>query len=414
MVLEAFEKNRQYVKFCMYGFLKNLRFFDAFLLIFFIDNGLSFTQAGLLYAVRAITTNIFEVPSGLFADLYGRKNSLLGAFFLFILSFVVFYISTNFILSLIAMFLVGIGDAFRSGTHKGMIMDYLKLQQWENHKIAYYGHTRSWSQKGSALSALLAGIVVFFSGNYSIIFLISIIPYLFNFINIYTYPAEIDYALKKKGSNTKALQGVLKDFFLAIKKRKVLEIVNSSALHTAYLKSIKDYIQPLMVNIAVVLPILSAVEVKSRSGLVIGIAYFFIFLLASFASRKAGRLSALNIVHIERKSLLLGLLFGVACGGLYYFEYWGLSLLLFILLYVVENLRKPILTGFLVDNVPAGILTSILSAQSFYQTMATAILSVMIGFLADAYGIGMSLVISTLLLCVLTLLIAVKTQRSSS
>ena len=412
MVLETFEKNRQYVKFCMYGFLKNLRFFDAFLLIFFIDNGLTFTQAGILYAVRAITTNVFEVPSGLFADLYGRKNSLLGAFLLFIISFIVFYVSTNFMLLFVAMFLVGIGDAFRSGTHKGMIMDYLSLQGWEAHKIAYYGHTRSWSQKGSALSALLAGIMVFYSGDYSIIFLVSIIPYVFNFINIFTYPAEIDYALKKKNRNAKAWKTVLNDFLVVIKKRKVLEIVNSSALHTAYLKSIKDYIQPLMVNIAILLPLLSGIDVKSRSGLVIGMAYFFIFLLSSYASINAGKVSALNIRHIERKTLLMGLTFGIICGGLYYFELWPLSLLFFVLLYIVENIRKPILTGFLVDNVPSGILTSIISAQAFYKTMATAALSILIGFLADTYGIGFALVASTLLLSTLTLLLSYKRKKN--
>ena len=146
-------KNRQYYKFCIYGFLKNLRFFDAFFVLFLIEKGLPFTQIGILYAVREISINIFEIPSGIIADTFGRKNSLVGSLFAYIVSFCVFYISNSFWLFLAAFIFYGIGDAFRTGTHKGMIMDYLKLNKWEDQKIEYYGHTRSWSQKGSAISS---------------------------------------------------------------------------------------------------------------------------------------------------------------------------------------------------------------------------------------------------------------------
>ncbi len=74
-------KDRQYFKFCIYGFLKNLRFFDAFFILFLVEKGLPYTQIGILYAVREIFINIFEIPSGIIADTYGRKNSLIGSFF---------------------------------------------------------------------------------------------------------------------------------------------------------------------------------------------------------------------------------------------------------------------------------------------------------------------------------------------
>ena len=81
-----FKKDTQYFKFCSYGFLKNLRFFDAFLLLFFLENGISYTQIGIIYATREIIINIFEIPSGIIADTYGRKNSLIAAFLAYIIS----------------------------------------------------------------------------------------------------------------------------------------------------------------------------------------------------------------------------------------------------------------------------------------------------------------------------------------
>ena len=172
--MAGFVKNRQYYKFSLYGFLKNLRFFDAFFILFLVAKGLPYTQIGILYAVREIVINVLEVPSGFVADAYGRKNALLGSFLAYIASFAIFYFSGGFNLFLLAFVFYGIGDAFRTGTHKAMIMDYLKINHWEDQKFDYYGHTRSWSQIGSAVSSLIAGLLVFYTGNYTNIFLYSI------------------------------------------------------------------------------------------------------------------------------------------------------------------------------------------------------------------------------------------------
>ena len=117
-----------------------------------------------------------------------------------------------------AFILFGTDDAFRSGTHKGMIMDYLKLNHWEKQKINYYGHTRSWSQKGSAISALVAGLIVFYSGSYQNVFLCSIIPYLFNLLLILSYPKELNRSLERAGPKSRLGIGfTLKSFFKTIK-----------------------------------------------------------------------------------------------------------------------------------------------------------------------------------------------------
>ena len=72
-----FVKNLQYYKFCMYGFLKNLRFFEPFLILFFVEQGLSFLQIGTLYAIREIATNLLEIPTGIIADALGRRRTLI-------------------------------------------------------------------------------------------------------------------------------------------------------------------------------------------------------------------------------------------------------------------------------------------------------------------------------------------------
>jgi len=386
-------KNKQYYKFCGYGFLKNLRFFDAFFILFLVEKGLTFTEIGILYAVREILINVFEIPSGIFADTYGRKNSLLGSLVLYIFSFFVFWLSSSFWPFLIAFVLYGIADAFRSGTHKAMIMDYLKIHNWESEKINYYGHTRACSQKGSALSALAAGVLVFYYGTYELVFLFSIIPYLLNFLLIFSYPKVLNITNTLNGVGTRiSFREITSSFVQIIKQPNVLKILNSAALHTAFQRAVKDYIQPLMLQVALLIPILIHTPEQKKSGLIIGIIYFIIYLFTSYASKKASNFNSMT-KQTSYTTLIYGFSFGLLSGVFYVYELWTISLVFFIGIYLIENIRKPILTGILADNVPNEILTSVISAQSLWKTIITAVIAVCFGFFADYFGIGVAFII---------------------
>ena len=388
--MPPFDKNNQYKKFCAYGFLKNLRFFDAFFILFFVDQGISYTQIGILYAVREVAINVFEVPSGLLADTFGRKRALTLALLSYIISFLIFYVGHNFYIFLIAMILYGIGDAFRSGTNKGMIMDYLRQQNWMDQKVNYYGHTRSWSQKGSALSALVAGILVFINGDYQHVFLFALLPYLLNLINIASYPNSLNFSTNPSKSKPNTLGQSFSNFLFFIKRPEVLRIMNSAALHSAFMKSIKDYIQPLLIQIALLSPLIFHENSTKQTGLIIGIFYFFIYLLTSNASKNASKLLHLNISKLSFKTLFLGLFCGILSGLFYFSGFWIFAFIFFVIIYLIENVRKPILTGEMADAVSGDILTSVLSAQSFMQSMFTIFLSILFGFLADLIGIGLA------------------------
>jgi len=104
-------------------------------------------------------------------------------------------------------------------------------------------------------------------------------------------------------------------------------------------------------------------------------------------------------------TLLIGLIAGISCGILIVNEFWILSLLAFILIYLIENIRKPILTGNLADQVSNEILTSVISAQSFYATIVTSAIAILIGVFADNYGIGIALLIISGILFLFVILI---------
>jgi MFS family permease len=94
--------------------------------------GLNLYQIGLLSSVIYGIAYLVEIPAGALADAWGLKTVLLTAFVVYIVSFF-FYAAAGEvqvqkyrIVSLVfASVFYGLGEAFRSGVHKAMIMRFL-------------------------------------------------------------------------------------------------------------------------------------------------------------------------------------------------------------------------------------------------------------------------------------------------
>ena len=142
-------------RFSLYGFLKNQRYFEPFLVLALLEKGLGFFEIGLLIGFRELTVNVLEIPSGAVADVWGRRRSMIVSFSAYIVSFLALGWGTHLGFLFLAMFFFAIGDAFRTGTHKAMIFQWLRLEGRLDERTRVYGFTRSWSKLGSAVSVLL-------------------------------------------------------------------------------------------------------------------------------------------------------------------------------------------------------------------------------------------------------------------
>ena len=61
----------------LYELLISFRLVDVVWVLFLLDRGYSLAQVGIAEGVFHITSMLFEVPSGMFADLFGRRKTLL-------------------------------------------------------------------------------------------------------------------------------------------------------------------------------------------------------------------------------------------------------------------------------------------------------------------------------------------------
>ncbi len=388
-------RDLQFWKFSAYGFLKNLRFFDPFLLLFLRDAGLSFLAIGTLISIRELSTNLLELPTGILADVIGRRKAMIVGFSAYIVSFFLFYIGHSFWAFTLAMLFFSVGDTLRSGTHKAMILEHIRRTGHEQLKVAYYGRTRSASQFGSAISSLIAAALVFWTGSYRMVFLATIAPYIANLALLATYPRALDGEHLEGGSlGWKTLKPrvivALRDVLGFFSSPRTLRGLLTGAAFDALQKTSKDYLQPIVKAQALVLPLLLGFADQQRAALLIGAIYFLIHLGTCAASAHAGAVHdrlrsptrSLNVTLLMAPFLLL------IAGLSVHLELRTVAIGAFVLLFLLQNLRRPMVVGYLADHMPHRAMASGLSVEVQIRTLAVAILAPGLGALSDWVGIG--------------------------
>lgn len=380
----------QIFKFSFYGFLKNLRFFDPYLYLYFIQSGLEYTEIGLLLTVREVIIYIFEVPSGVFADRFGKKTELVISFMFYIVSFVLFYLGNGFVDYIIAIVFFGLGEAFRSGTHKAMIMAYLDRYKVEDSKSKVYGKTRSFSLIGSTISSLVSIFFIISLPNLSWLFIIAIIPYVLDMILILTYPKFLNSRIDAKFS----LKGFIKENINSItyvfKTKSIRSLLIGSASYNAGFKSIKDYIQPVIVTITMSVIIFSSFDAVENTKIYLGIIYSFIYVISAYVTLNAHKTKK----YIKRETIVssMWMLSGISLMVMGFFiERLVVVLVVFLLLYVFLNIRKPLMIEKIGDLVDKDKRASVLSIESQFTSLLIAIFAPILGFIADVYSIELML-----------------------
>jgi len=410
-----------YHKFRAYGFLKNLRFFDPFLVLFFREMGLSYLEIGTLFSIRAIATNVLEIPTGIVADAYGRRRSMFASFSSYLISFALFYLFPHFGIYALAMLLFAFGEAFRSGTHKALILEYLHIKGIEKKKVEYYGHTRAASQFGSAIAALVAAGLVFHTGSYRIVFLASIAPYILELFLMLSYPKELDGTLvgHRRGGVRRIgaqLRSTTMDSLRMLRSGILLRGLASSASFDALFRSTKDYLQPVLQAQALALPILLSLNGDKRVAIMVGVLYFLIYLGTSYAASHAGIVEkrvqsltrAANLIYVAGVIVL-------AAGGIGVISrVYIISIVGFLGLYLLQNLRRPLLVGYLSELIPRQMMATGLSVESQLRTLFTAALAPLIGLVADHLGVGQSLLMVAVLATLLLPITSIRAQARAS
>jgi MFS family permease len=382
------------VRFSLYGFLKNLRFFEAFLILALRERGLDFFDIGALIAVREIAGNISQIPSGALADAIGRRRCMIASMAGYVAAYLVLGFASNNLVLVAGMIFYGTADAFRDGTHKALIYSWLRQQGREDERTKIYGYTRSWSKMGSAMSSLIAAALVFFTGSFASVFLISAIPAALNLINLASYPAALDAGIPSSGRLRQTWQNVLDSFRESVGKASIRRLITDSVAVEGSYTVVKDYLQVVVQAFAVALPVKLAMTGDERTAVLGGIAFAAVHFLSSAAARNAHRFeqrcggTEASVLRIYQYCIgAMGVLAAALIGGLGW-----LAIGVFIALGLLQNLWRPIHIGRFDRDGQEQRAATLLSIESQASSLAAAVWAPAIGAMIDHLRAGASIV----------------------
>jgi len=380
-------------RFSIYGFLKNQRYYEPFIILLFLERGFSFTQIGFLVAFREICINIFEVPSGAMADMYGRRRCMMISFTSYIISFALFGFVETYAHFFAAMFFFAIGDAFRTGTHKAMIFTWLRLQNRLNEKTRVYGYTRSWSKLGSAFSVIIATLFVIFTESYSSVFYLSIVPYVLGLVNFMYYPVELEGQVRKEAALRDVLDNLRTTLRTSMRVRHLRRLIAESMAFEGVFNAAKDYLQPVIKSMALALPLFVYMENTRRSTIIVGMVYFALHLLSAWASRKSHIITQWTGGEEQGASFIWkGVLFVyLVLAVVLYLKWYYVAIAGFVVLYVMQNFWRPILISRFDEYATETCGATVLSIESQAKSISTIIVAPFLGIAVDfvtTHGFG--------------------------
>ncbi len=356
--------------------IKWIRFLTNFLLptpvvvLFWLANGLSLTQVMLLQSWFAVIIVLLEVPTGYFADKYGRKKSIVLANVLLFIGIVVYSLGKNFAEFMIAETLWGIGVAFISGADSAIVYESLK----ETGRAGFY--KKEWGSITGAtyIAALISNILGGFIGKIDLrlTFFASIPFFLFSLI--------ISFFLKEPRFHRRIVKKSYSRIFVKtlrihlIKNPKLRGIIIYAAILTALTQSVFWLYQPYfklsgidVIYFGIIFALFNAVAAISSK-------YAYVF------EKKFGNVTFIILPAILSMSYFLMALF-----------VFPLAFVFAFVQQIIRGILPVITTDYINTLTPSKVRATILSIQSFLSKLIYATLIPIVGYVADVFTLVQAL-----------------------
>lgn len=145
------------LKYYLYKATKAVEFYRPIMYLFFLAQGLDFTQIAILEVIYNLTTLFGEIPTGYVGDRVGRRNSLLIGTVLIAVTLLGIGLSSSFLTLAVLYACWSAGYNFRSGSEDAWLYDTLTDELSEGEFAHVRGRGESASLAVGAVAAIVGG-----------------------------------------------------------------------------------------------------------------------------------------------------------------------------------------------------------------------------------------------------------------
>jgi MFS family permease len=350
-------------KYYLFQFLANMGFFNPVIVLFWQQNGLSMTQIMLLQSFYGIAVSILELPTGAFADYFGKKKSLLvGA--LFWAGGCFWYGTSNtFWQFFVGEFLIGLGSAFFSGADRAYLHQVLRDEGEEGTFKKAEGRARGFIQVAQGVGSIIGGFIATISLGLTIV-----TTGLTNLINvgiIMTFPS----VKKTKDHSLSYFQIIKESLILTYQHKELLWLTLFFSTFYALVWPMQFYAQVYLTLIK--LPLYQ-----------FGIAYFAINLIAAFFlsyTHEVEKKAKGYIYLIFTITIVISFIIVAYFQSIYLLPVWAL--------FAIANfMNQTIISSRVLAIVPHHKASTILSFQSLMRRLIYSAILPVLGYVSDTFS----------------------------
>lgn len=344
------------------------------IVLFFKENGLSTTDVFVLQALFSFAIIVFELPSGYFSDVFGRKRSLVVGWLLTLFGFGVYCFAGDFWSFLLAELFLGFGASFVSGADSALLYDTLLEMKRESGYKRIEGRRYGFGLISEAIASLLGGFLAVVSLRLPIYCEATVallaMPIVFSIVE----PTRIVTLNKKDG--LKKVWQIVK--FSLCDQKQIKWLVIYSSLASASTLTMVWFIQDCLKQAN--LPISA-----------FGFAWMVLMLVSAVVSWYAHDLEK----FLGRKKTLISLM-ALSTVGYFFLGVFdmGWSIVFIVLFYFARGINNPVTSDYINKLVSSDIRATVLSVKSLVGRLIFCILGPMAGWACDAYSLELALMLS--------------------
>lgn len=368
--------------------------------VFGLSLGFSIAQVGVLFGAHRLSVFLFEVPTGFVADSYGRKRSILLAYFLTIFSALIYFFSSNFYVLLFGSMISGLALTFFSGAFEALSVDSLEISNKEQLRNKLFVRLGIASTLGFIIGGFAGSGVAYFDLRY--IWLLQAITAIIALISCWLLLKE-NFFLQEKIPETK---GLFNNFFSKTKSS-LFVVLQKKRLSVIFIVSI-------LLSLASAFYLISW-PVIFKDVLSIPVYYFGIISSVAGAFSMLGSFVAEKIT-VKRKTVGT-VIFFLALTGISFIVFAlskniVLSLLVFVLIDFLNGGFNPLLYSLLNKFIPSPQRATILSFYSLTEEGSAGVGEVMAGGLLVLIAPPLVVLFSPVLVLAALILFVIKLRES--
>ena len=353
-----------------YHLFINFAFWLPIYAVFFLDRGLDYSAILLLYVFVNGFQTLFEMPSGVLADRWGRKPVLmLGALFQ-AAGFLLIAFGHSMYYYIPGMSLAGIAYAFTSGTDAAFIYDSLAAAGRSDEFKRIEGRAYMYNLIGWGAGGLLGGFIAEQS---------LIMPYILSAVTSIMALFIIGLCEEPpRFLRAQSIKGLCKDALaIAMKNRRVQSILIFSAIIYGLLLVCHKFSQPYLLEAGISLKLF-------------GVVYFIWLMGAALSSNYSQKTERI----VGRKAFFV--LLPILAGGSILYLGWlqNIGGVFIALLYqFVWGALRPQMNQIINEEVESSMRATVLSAAGFGSSIVYILIAPFMGQFADRHGFENALLI---------------------